>query len=1038
VKLKILKAALFLSCAAMTAPVVGQASDARKSHISYSGIVVYAQDTGRERGRIDAEAFDIIVGSPQTSEDVKRNLLTGVQWAVITPDGGLGVVGPGFECVRNPDMTTFPQCDNADNADRAAPARQPAPVAAPAPPPAPPPPPAPAAMASVPRVQPPLTRIATASGKADAARDGLVAFVSTDGSATIGSRSVFILRNVQSGESVLIPVRGNGAGTFTEAFVRPGTYDVIAPAPSVDGYKTYTTKDISETRITIAPGGIPQMVAFSLDTQIAPIVMQAAKVTANSVTLNWGAVASANVRGYTIVRTDGDREAASETAGVVVANVPGATTSVVAQGLAANRKYTFTLFATASDGSRLPTRSVTAATARVTGETQSSYALAPNAITPQDFASLRAEAVSETSIRVALPANVTRSSSSKLPGMADSALRGNGCVVGTPFLLTTDVAGDKAFYGVIDACEGSSGAGAASAIVNRDVPLSAVFDYFRFSTGGSSACYDTETGKELPGGAAACSQISQLTRTASAAPARDQQRGELSGPPAGSATLPFDRQTDLVREQRYWSQSGSHYLVFQNDGNLVVYRADGGYVWGLDRQPNTDFRQIGRVTWQADGNLAAYAADNQYIWSALTRGPDASARLLINPQGVLQIVRGGQVMWSASNPQALQHHKAAPSGIAPLAPSAQIALQNGGDSAPVQVAAAPATSGFAIPAAPINPLSLTDYPNRFAAYGGANLATPWNEPTIGYAPGVMLAPGMPVYGQRTPDDFALASNRAGPPLGAAVMIAANPFSCETEGKATFSHGMNVSALKKFDLELALTEFTWDVEAGVTASINPLIQFEGKASCAVDIPGITIPIGGAAIPFSIRITPDVSVEAAAELLIKGPSMALELGVSSNGRFGVDVEICSKDFWIGSISYPCGVDVTKSHNTSPIARFTRGDAEANLSGTLTFRAGADVNLGFGYEIGIAKARTGFALVLSPVSAEFKAQVGTDSCVAASLGYQVDAKLETEVYLPLIIDEKKELPLYESGHKDYPGAKFMLGDCGDDDEDEDGDEE
>jgi hypothetical protein len=207
---------------------------------------------------------------------------------------------------------------------------------------------------------------------------------------------------------------------------------------------------------------------------------------------------------------------------------------------------------------------------------------------------------------------------------------------------------------------------------------------------------------------------------------------------------------------------------------------------------------------------------------------------------------------------------------------------------------------------------------------------------------------------------------------------------------------------------------------------------------VDIPGITIPIGGAAIPFSIRITPDVSVEAAAELLIKGPSMALELGVSSNGRFGVDVEICSKDFWIGSISYPCGVDVTKSHNTSPIARFTRGDAEANLSGTLTFRAGADVNLGFGYEIGIAKARTGFALVLSPVSAEFKAQVGTDSCVAASLGYQVDAKLETEVYLPLIIDEKKELPLYESGHKDYPGAKFMLGDCGDDDEDEDGDEE
>lgn len=1010
-KYQIMKAALFLSCAAMTAPVVGQTSDARESHISYNGLVIYAQDTGKERGRIDAEAYDIILGSPQTPENVKNSLRTGVQWAIRTPDGGLGVVGPGFECVRNPDVTAFPQCGSANSAGGAAPA--------------------PAAAPAVARVQPPLTRIAAASSKADAARDGRVVFASTDGTATIGSRSVFILRNVQTGESMLIPVRGNGANTASEVFVRPGTYDVIPPAPSVDGYKTYTTKEVSKNRITVASGGAPQMVTFSLDTQIAPVVMQADKVTANTVTLNWGTLAGVTVRGYTIVRTDGDREAASETAGVVVANVPGTTSSVEAQGLAANRKYTFTLFATASDGSKLPTRSVTVSTARVTGGTQSSYAVAPNTITPQDFASLRAEAVSETSVRVALPANVTRSSSSNMPGLADGGLRGNDCVVGTPFLVTTDVAGDKSFYGLIDACEGSGSA--ASAIVNRDVPLSAVFDYFRISTDDYSGCYDTETGKELPGGVAACRQISQQGPTAGAAPVGDQQSGVASAPPAGSATLPFDQQTDLVREKRYWSQSGSHYLVFQADGNLVVYRADGGYVWGLDRQPNADFRRIGRVTWQADGNLAAYTADNQYIWSALTRDPDASARLLINPQGVLQIVRGGQAMWSASTPQASLEEQTSPSGADPVAP-AQLARQDGGEPASTGTAAVSSASGFAVPVANISQMSPADYASRLSAYGAANTITPWHEPAVGYAPGVVQAAAMLGYGQRAPDHISLVPSRVGPPLGVAMMAAASSVSCDTSGRAVFTPGMGVSTLRKFDFELAGIKLKWDIEAGVVASVNPLIDIEGKASCSVDIPGINIPIGGAAIPFSVRLKPEISAEAAAQLLVKGPSVALELGVSSKGMFGIDVEMCSKNLWLTTIEYPCGADVVKSHTTSPIARFTRGDAEINVSGTLTFRAGVDVNLGFGYDIGIAKARTGFSLILAPFSAEFKAQVGTNSCVAASVGYQIEAALVTEAYLPLILDEEERLPLYESGHKDYPGAKFMLGDCGDEDDDED----
>src|SRR5690606_2113056 len=99
-------------------------------------------------------------------------------------------------------------------------------------------------------------------------------------------------------------------------------------------------------------------------------------------------------------------------------------------------------------------------------------------------------------------------------------------------------------------------------------------------------------------------------------------------PDAARLTLPLENGTELVRGQRYWSQPGGHFLTLNPDGNLVVARADGGYVWGFDTQPNVEFWRVGRVVWQEDGNLAAYSADGGYIWSALTENPDPAARLL--------------------------------------------------------------------------------------------------------------------------------------------------------------------------------------------------------------------------------------------------------------------------------------------------------------------------------------------------------------------------------------------------------------------------
>ena len=898
---------------------------------------------------------------------------------------------------------------------------------------------------SVPRTQPPLAKLTSASSKADAARTGRVAFVSSDGSALWRSRTVFILRNIASGETILVPVDGNGASTRSEVYVRPGTYEVTPPAPSMDDLRSYHTSKISASRVTVAAGGAPAIVNFSLGVKTAPVGIHTAEVTADTVALRWEALPDVKVLGYTLVRTDGDKEAASETGGVVVARGPANVTSAVAKGLAANRKYTFTLFAKSSDGSALPKRSITVSTARQTDTTQSSYALAPNTIVADNFASLRVEPVSETSVRVALPATIKRGSSSAMPGVPAAALTGNGCVVGTPFLVTTDVAGNNSFYGLIDACEGPP-TGATSAIINRNVPLSSVFDYFMLNSGGDSDCFDATTGKALPkdtqrctgdpdadadadatvpGGAAAM----QAPRASDAAPA------EGAAAPRNGPTLPFASQTNLVRGQRYWSQSGTHYLVFQPDGNLVVYRADGGYVWGLDRQPNTDFQRIARVTWQSDGNLAAYTADNQWIWSALNSNPDPSAKLVINPQGVLQIVAGTRVMWSASIPTS------ASAGDYQIGPSTPALAQATVQYPDMYPAFAPALVSAGIGLLPDGPLFPAASLQR-ASLGNysANDAAPWMMQKASFAGAASVQPSLqpqrlngsmalasaatgswPQYDNRRPfDPGSIGMDDAAGYSPAAVPLAfaaGSPVSCEGSGSRSFSLAPDIKAMKEISFKVKDYSLTWTLKAGVSAGFTPSVEVNGKFACSLKMPEVSIPVGGgAAIPLVLTLAPAISAEASASLKLKGPSARIEIGINSTGSVGFEDRKLKFD-----------------HKTTPIASLRTRSATANLNGTLTFRAGVDAALSFGYDLGIVEAKAGLKVNLSPLSAELKAQVGTSTCAAASLGYQFDAKLVADVYIPIFPDIEAEYPLYESGHKPYPRGDFTIGDCGDDDDDD-----
>lgn len=480
-------------------------------------------------------------------------------------------------------------------------------------------------------------RIAAATGEPSATETARVVFTSSDGSAEFGTRTVFTLTNVATGVAILVPVPGQQAETRTEVYVAPGEYTVAPPPASISDFMTTTARDLSTRRIT-ATAGAPVDIRFSVSVEVAPLLLSAEEITADSVTLSWGIAKRLDVRNLVLVRKDGLIAADNPAGGMALDAGNRTNPSVVVRGLAPGRTYSFALFGTTADGRALPPRTLTIETPRADPKA-AAFALAPNSIVPTDFASLRAQRVGEDSVRVVLDANkLARGSRSEMPGV-DVAGASAGCLVGAPFLLKTDVAGNESFWGVVDAC-GTDGAGATTAIINTDVPLSAVFDYYRLTSGPESACFNAETGADL--GPEACN-----------APIVPEEEA----PAMAQGALGIPRGTDLVRGQRYYNDGRRHYLIWQSDGNLVVYDADDRFVWGLNLYPAVDFAAIGRVSWQEDGNLAAYAADGRFIWSAMdVIGGDAA--LVIDAAGTLQIVAGDAVLWRAVAPARGAQHSA--------------------------------------------------------------------------------------------------------------------------------------------------------------------------------------------------------------------------------------------------------------------------------------------------------------------------------------------------------------------------------------------
>ena len=114
-----------------------------------------------------------------------------------------------------------------------------------------------------------------------------------------------------------------------------------------------------------------------------------------------------------------------------------------------------------------------------------------------------------------------------------------------------------------------------------------------------------------------------------------------------AATLSPGEQAERNRE--YLSPNGEYFLIFQDDGNLVVYRtADRQFVWGLNLVPGLNLGAINTVIMSQEGDLVA--ADNQ--WASLWAEPRADAvtgsYALVTDNGALEVRRpDGTLAWSS-------------------------------------------------------------------------------------------------------------------------------------------------------------------------------------------------------------------------------------------------------------------------------------------------------------------------------------------------------------------------------------------------------
>jgi hypothetical protein len=150
----------------------------------------------------------------------------------------------------------------------------------------------------------------------------------------------------------------------------------------------------------------------------------------------------------------------------------------------------------------------------------------------------------------------------------------------------------------------------------------------------------------------------------------------------------------LSRRQTLTSPSGEFILVYQDDGNLVLYRYDQDRaVWAT----NTHHTSVGECVLQEDGNLVVYNGEGHAVWASGTNGRPVTL-LAMHDDGVLTLQdAAGDKIWSTSPLPT----RAVSSGAATQGSAVKATLAR--PSVPARPAMPGVPTGRAVPARPTVP-----------------------------------------------------------------------------------------------------------------------------------------------------------------------------------------------------------------------------------------------------------------------------------------------------------------------------------------------
>jgi hypothetical protein len=112
---------------------------------------------------------------------------------------------------------------------------------------------------------------------------------------------------------------------------------------------------------------------------------------------------------------------------------------------------------------------------------------------------------------------------------------------------------------------------------------------------------------------------------------------------SGSATSTLATNQQLSSGQSLTSTNGSHRLVLQSDGNLVIYKNTGEAIWDT----KTNGKGGNRFILQGDGNLVLRNSSGSAIWASGTNGKGGTKLVMQDDGNLVLYTSSNAAVWSS-------------------------------------------------------------------------------------------------------------------------------------------------------------------------------------------------------------------------------------------------------------------------------------------------------------------------------------------------------------------------------------------------------